>query len=168
MFGNSGFSQSQFGASQQGGAKYEDFMRQFQINQLTQQNIYVQQNTLFDEYSKMLQELSPEEQTVLVKNQDYLNSRMAFEQGFSEFLATKFKDEYINTKGGDACMKNLMETTKSAIDKIKDEVKEERERLRTLSKLLQDNPNILDEIISAKNAQKTNTEELTLKTQTNG
>lgn len=165
MFNNAGFGQSPFG-SQQSGPKYEDIMRQVQFNQMTQQNIYVQQNSAFDEYSKLLQDLTQEEQSILVKNEEYVNSRIIFEQGFSEFLASKFKDEYISTKGGESCMKNLMDTTKNVIGKIKDEVKEERERLRTLSKLLQDNPNILDEIISAKNAQKDATV-LTQNTKTN-
>lgn len=125
----------------------DDIIRQqVQYNQLNQQNFYVQQPSLYDEYTKMINSLSQDEQVALMKNSDFNECRLAFEQNFSEYIANKFRSEFVMSKHGNEVMQTLMEKTKTAITSIKNEVQEEREQLRALSKLLQENPNLLSEI----------------------
>lgn len=140
MFGNN----SIYGGSNQFGTmNLDELQRNYQLqverlNGMKQQ----QQATLpiLEEISRAFSSMTVDEQTLLMDSHEYKLAKETYETAFLGFLSSKFSQEYVATPDGKMAAENLLNTIKSAKDKIAYESKVKKEKIDKMLELLDNDP----------------------------
>lgn len=140
MFGNN----SIYGGSNPFGTmNLDELQRNYQLqverlNGMKQQ----QQATLpiLEEISRAFSSMTVDEQTLLMDSHEYKLAKETYETAFLGFLSSKFSQEYVATPDGKMAAENLLNTIKSAKDKIAYESKVKKEKIDKMLELLDNDP----------------------------
>lgn len=152
MFGGGIFGSQNQSSMDQMRQQLEMQMSQYNKMQQAQQ---AQQGAsgLVEEFKNTLSQLSQDEQHYLSKIPEFVQAKSIYEQGFLEFLGTKFSGEYISTPIGKQAIENLTDSAKMAVKQIKDASKERTQKLEAMAALLESDPDIQKKLQEQLNKQ---------------
>jgi len=118
-------------------------MQQAQLQKMQQaQQSQQGSTTLLEEFKANVAALSQDEQQYLMSTPEFTQAKNIYEQGFMEFLSSRFSGEYLATPVGKQAIENLNETCKHSIKTIKDAARERNQRLEALARLAEEDPEI--------------------------
>ena len=105
-----------------------------------------QQKTVIDEVQEKLQAIPVDDREYLFKDEQFLYAKQIYEASFQDFLASKFKQEFASTQTGNKAATELLNAITASAQRIEADRKSEREKLAKLSKLLEQNPKLLEQL----------------------
>lgn len=97
---------------------------------------------VLDEINKELNDLSKEEQTLLLENQDYLMAKNLYETSLLNFISSKFSYEFVSTQQGKEASLNLLKTLKNTKEKIQYQAKVRDEKINKVLEMLENDPEL--------------------------
>lgn len=112
------------------------------------QQIQQVQQTPIDDVSRVVSGLSQQEQMMLSENEEFIQAKSIFDRAFLDYLQDKCKIEFAQTQYGQQVSQNLLDKTNLAVSSIREKGREELERINRLSKLLEQNPDLLSKLES--------------------
>jgi hypothetical protein len=141
MFGNN----SIYGASNGpfGTMSIDELQRNYQLQMERLNGIKQQQQAampILDEISKAFNSMTVDEQTLLMDSHEYKLAKEMYETSFMGYLSSKFSQEYVATPDGKMAAENLLNTIRSAKDKIAYESKVKKEKIDKMLELLDNDP----------------------------
>lgn len=95
---------------------------------------------ILEEISKAFNSMTVDEQTLLMDSHEYKLAKETYETAFMGFLSSKFSQEYVATPDGKMAAENLLNTIRSAKDKIAYESKVKKEKIDKMLELLDNDP----------------------------
>lgn len=114
-----------------------------------------QQVTAIDRVTEIVSGLSQEEQMHLANSEQFSSAKALFDRTFLDFMQNKYKQEFMNTQRGQQVAQNLLDTTNGVVGSVREQSRLEREKLSRLTRLLEDNPNLLNELEAKRNGKET-------------
>ena len=126
-------------------------LQMYRLNGMKQQ----QQMSLpiLEEISKAFSSMTSDEQSILMDSHEYKLAKETYEAGFMGYLSSKFSQEYVSTPDGKMAAENLLNTIKSAKDKIAYESKVKKEKIDKMLELLENDPEMRDRYNKLVNAK---------------
>lgn len=97
---------------------------------------------VLDEINKELNDLSKEEQALLLENQDYLMAKNLYETSLLNFISSKFSYEFVSTQQGKEASLNLLKTLKNTKEKIQYQAKVRDEKINKVLEMLENDPEL--------------------------
>lgn len=97
---------------------------------------------VLDEINKELNDLSKEEQALLLENQDYLMAKNLYETSLLNFISSKFSYEFVSTQQGKEASLNLLKTLKNTKEKIQYQAKVRDEKINRVLEMLENDPEL--------------------------
>lgn len=97
---------------------------------------------VLDEINKELNDLSKEEQTLLLENQEYLMAKNLYETSLLNFISSKFSYEFVSTQQGKEASLNLLKTLKNTKEKIQYQAKVRDEKINKVLEMLENDPEL--------------------------
>lgn len=95
---------------------------------------------ILEEISRSFNSMTSDEQSLLMDSHEYQLAKNTYEQNFMAYLSSKFSQEYVATPEGKLAAENLLNTIKSAKDKIAYESKVKKEKIDKMLELLDNDP----------------------------
>lgn len=155
MFGNSIYGSGN--ASPFSTMSLDELQRNYQLQMERLNGMKAQQAAalpILEEISKAFSSMTVDEQTLLMDSHEYKLAKETYETGFMGYLSSKFSQEYINTPDGKLAAENLLNTIRSAKEKIAYESKVKKEKIDKMLELLENDPEMrarYDKLTSNKN-----------------
>lgn len=144
---NSNYSTSNpfnMGHQQESFNKFDLMKAQQQMQQMNNQPI--QQQTVFSDISNELKDLSKDENSFIVNSVNYQKAFNKYQEEFSEFLISKFANEFVQVNGGRSAEELLFvirQERENYKNKFSEDINQIRDQNKTLlesnNKLAQDN-----------------------------
>lgn len=114
---------------------------QIQMDRLNGMKQQVQASMpILEEISRSFNSMTSDEQSLLMDSHEYQLAKNTYEQNFMAYLSSKFSQEYVATPEGKLAAENLLNTIKSAKDKIAYESKVKKEKIDKMLELLDNDP----------------------------
>lgn len=141
---NSNFASNPFGKPSNN--SLEDLQRNYQqqlqqIQAVQQAQSQARPDGILLELNNALSGLTTEEQDMLAVDPNYINAKSIYEASFMSFLGNKYAIEFSNGEGR-ASVENLIRTVKDCKQNIQANLKEQRDKIAVLSKLMESDPEI--------------------------
>lgn len=111
------------------------------------------QQTTIDKVADIISGLSQDEQVSLSMSEQFVKAKTLFDTTFLDFIQGKFKAEFMATQNGQKAAQNLLDTTSNVVGSLKERNRIEREKLARLTQLLEQNPNLLNELEAKQNGK---------------
>lgn len=121
----------------------DELQRNYQIQMERLNGMKQQQQAtlpILEEISRSFASMTVDEQTMLMDSHEYKLAKETYETSFMSFLGSKFSQEYVATPEGKMAAENLLNTIKSAKEKIAYESKVKKEKIDKMLELLDNDP----------------------------
>lgn len=126
-----------------------------QINQFNSYNVDSRQN-IIDEVRTKLTSLTQDEFESLRNTQEFSRAFTIYQTGLQEYVMNKFAYEYTNTDKGRAEISQVNTIIDNSIEVVREAAKREKEKLSKLSRLLEENPDLINQLEKSQNGGKAN------------
>lgn len=136
MYGNNG-------SSTFGSMNLDELQRNYQLQMERLNGMKQQQQAtlpILEEISRTFSSMTVDEQTMLMDSHEYKLAKETYETGFLGYLSSKFSQEYVATPDGKMAAENLLNTIRSAKEKIAYESRVKKEKIDKMLELLDNDP----------------------------
>lgn len=125
----------------------DEAMRISQFNQYNQYNGgHPAQKSSLDVVREKLSALTSDELGMLRGTNEFNHSFGSYQLGLQEYVMNKFASEYASTEKGRSELDDVSRTIDMSLESVRKKSKQEKERLEKLAKLLEENPDILNQL----------------------
>lgn len=124
-----------------------------QINQFNNYNVVPNQTTILDEVRNKLTSLTSDELISLRNMQEFAVTFETYQAGLQEYVMNKFAYEYANTDKGRSELTQVNSVIDTNIGIVRERARQEKEKLSMLSKLLEENPELIKQLEGSKNGK---------------
>jgi hypothetical protein len=131
------------GGSTFGTMNLDELQRNYQLQMERLNGMKQQQQAslpILEEINRTFNSMTVDEQTMLMDSHEYQLAKNTYEASFMGYLSSKFSQEYVATPEGKMAAENLLNTIKSAKDKIAYESKVKKEKIDKMLELLDNDP----------------------------
>lgn len=124
-----------------------------QINQFNNYNVVPQQLSLLDEVRNKLTSLTQDELISLNSMPEFASTFAIYKAGLQDYVMNKFAYEYANTDKGKSEVAQVNAVIDSNLGIVRERAREEKEKLSKLSRLLEENPELIKQLEGSKNGK---------------